>query len=36
MNQVFFVPYKIEGKWYSVDKENCGVWIKVDQWKISD
>ena len=36
MNQVFFVPYKIEGKWYSVYKENCGVWIKVDQWKISD
>lgn len=36
MNQVFFVPYKIEGKWYSIDKENCGVWIKVDQWKISD
>ncbi len=36
MNQVFFVPYKIEGKWYSVDKENCGVWIKIDQWKISD
>ena len=36
MNQVFFVPYKIEGKWYSVDKENCGVWIKVYQWKISD
>ena len=36
MNQVFFVPYKIEGKWYSIDKKNCGIWIKVDQWKISD
>lgn len=29
MTQVFFIPYKINDNYYSVDKINCGVWIKV-------
>ena len=29
MTQVFFVPYIRNGTYYSVNKDECGVWIKV-------
>ena len=29
MTQVFFVPYIRNGTYYSVNKNECGVWIKV-------
>lgn len=29
MTQVFFVPYIRNGIYYSVNKDECGVWIKV-------
>lgn len=29
MTQVFFVPYIRNGTYYSINKSECGVWIKV-------
>jgi len=29
MNYVIPIPYKKNGKWYTIEKENPGVWIKL-------
>lgn len=29
MKCVFPAPFKINGNWYSIDKENPGVWLKI-------
>ena len=29
MKYMFPVPFKINGNWFSIDKENAGVWLKI-------